>query len=86
MKCSFILVSLFLFIISPKTADAQFYAGVAGGINFADFNVDEGEVNGRTLWGAGAVIDYYFSDNLALRFEPMYPEKGRGCRTNRSRP
>ena len=65
---------LFLFVIVPSLS-AQFYVGPLGGINVADVQMED-ETSGIWTWGAGAVADYYCSENISLRAEVLYANKG----------
>lgn len=75
----FLLVLLALFIALP--AGAQVKLGVIGGVNIANLNGED--VDGTkidfsscTTFGVGGVLDIGLSENVALRFEPMYLQKG----------
>jgi len=73
------VVLLALFIALP--ASAQVKLGVIGGANLANLNgkdVDGEKIDfsSRTAFGVGGVLDVGLSENVSLRFEPMYLQKG----------
>jgi opacity protein-like surface antigen len=73
------VVLLALFIALP--ASAQVKLGLIGGANLANLNgkdVDgtKFDFSGRTEFGVGGVLDVSLSENISLRFEPMYLQKG----------
>ncbi len=80
IKFNFLLAAfLALFIALP--ARAQVKIGVMGGANLANLNgndVDGSELDfsSRTLFGVGGVLDIGLSENISLRFTPMYLQKG----------
>ena len=62
-------------------ANAQHYIGVVGGLNIANLRGDDedGEdidFSSRTVFGIGGVLDLGLNENIALRLEPMYLQKG----------
>ncbi len=74
-----LVVLLALFIALP--AGAQVKLGVIGGVNIANLKGEDvaGEkidFSNRTAFGVGGVLDVGLNDNVALRFEPMYLQKG----------
>jgi len=74
-----IVALLALFIALPAGAQVKF--GVIGGVNLANLNgndVDGTKIDfsGRTGFGVGGVLDVGLSENIALRFAPMYLQKG----------
>jgi len=75
---SLLVVLLALFIALP--ASAQVKLGVIGGLNIANLNgkdVDGEKIDfsSRTAFGVGGVLDVGLSENISLRFEPMYLQK-----------
>lgn len=85
MKKVIITLSILLvaFLVIPAMAQTQL--GIIGGINIANLSGDElGENNqkqsistsSRTAFGIGGVLDLALSENVSLRFEPMYLQKG----------
>jgi opacity protein-like surface antigen len=82
----FLTVLLALFMVAP--ASAQVHIGVVGGLNLADIRSNDLEQNirtetgldvniaKRTTFAMGGIVDYFLSENLALRMEPMYVQKG----------
>jgi len=79
-KLTLLLVALLaLFIALP--AGAQVKLGVIGGVNLANLNgkdVDGEKIDfsSRTAFGVGGVLDIGLSENISLRFAPMYLQKG----------
>ncbi|MCI0693059.1 PorT family protein [candidate division KSB1 bacterium] len=79
-KINLVLVALLaLFIALP--AGAQVKLGVIGGVNFANLSGEEVDgtkidFSSRTVLGVGGVLDVGLNENVALRFEPMYLQKG----------
>lgn len=81
MKNMNIILVVFLAVITVLPASAQVNLGVLGGLNIANLNLDEGDMGdaefaSRTVFGFGCVLDYDLSQNIALRLEPMYLQKG----------
>ncbi len=75
----FLVALLALFIALP--ASAQVKLGVIGGANLANLNgkdVDgtKFDFSGRTAFGVGGVLEVGLSENISLRFAPMYLQKG----------
>ena len=64
------------------SANAQeFYFGLQGGINFADFALKSSSGTDQltsvcTGYGFGGIFGYHISENLSLSLEPMYLQKG----------
>ncbi len=81
-KISLFLFVLFSVLISlPANAQKRHHLGVFGGANLANLSSDDLEEIGfdfsyRTAFGFGGVLDLGLSQNVALRFEPMYLQKG----------
>lgn len=78
-KFNLLLIALLaLFIALP--AGAQHRIGVIGGLNLANLSFDpelEGvDLKNRTAFGAGGVLDLRLAENVALRFEPVFLQKG----------
>jgi opacity protein-like surface antigen len=79
-KFNLLFVALLaLFIALP--VGAQVNLGVIGGANIANLNGEDptGEkidFSSRTVFGIGGVLDVRLAENVALRFEPMYLQKG----------
>ena len=76
-----IVLVMLLAVITVLPASAQISLGVFGGLNFANLNMDEGDLGdaefaSRTVFGFGGILDYGISENIALRLEPMYLQKG----------
>jgi opacity protein-like surface antigen len=74
-----LVVLLALFIALP--AGAQHRIGFVGGLNLANVSLDPDpdpgfDLKNRTAFGAGGVLDLRLAENVALRFEPMYLQKG----------
>ena len=76
--------------ISPVNAQ-QFYAGVLGGVNIADFKLTFSEreslhdVKPETFYGAGLIMGVRLMKNLSLQMEPMFQTHG-GLYTEPSAP
>ena len=60
----------------------KFSLGIIGGLNFADMyfpnsqGLDDQEITTLLGFGAGAVLDIRLSENILVRIEPMYLQKG----------
>ena len=60
----------------------KFSLGIIGGLNFADMHFpnnqgpDAQEISTRLGFGIGAVLDIRLSENIFVRIEPMYLQKG----------
>ncbi|MCK5086227.1 MAG: PorT family protein [Melioribacteraceae bacterium] len=74
MKRFTYLVTAF-FLTITMTVNAQWDLGVIGGLNISTLEADA-DISSQWNWGAGAVVDYYFTENIAVRVEPMYLIKG----------
>jgi opacity protein-like surface antigen len=75
----FLVVLLAVFIALP--AGAQVNLGVIGGLNIAnlsgeDVDGEKIDFSGRTTFGVGGVLDIGLNENVSLRLEPMYLQKG----------
>ena len=75
------ILVVFFTVITVLPASAQVSLGVLGGLNIANLKLDQGDMEGaefstRTVFGFGCVLDYDLSQNIALRLEPMYLQKG----------
>jgi opacity protein-like surface antigen len=77
-KLSAVLVgAAVIFLALPVSA--QINVGLIGGLNLANLSVDPDpgiDLNNRTAFGFGGVLDFTLSDMLALHLEPMYLQKG----------
>ncbi|MCD4846801.1 MAG: PorT family protein [Candidatus Aegiribacteria sp.] len=81
MKNMKIILVVILAVIAVLPASAQISLGVLGGLNIANLDMDEGDMGdaefaSRTVFGFGGILDYSISENIALRLEPMYLQKG----------
>ncbi len=73
------LALLALLIVAP--AGAQTNLGVIGGLNIADLHGkdvdgDKIDFSSRTAMGVGGLLEIGLGEKVALRFEPMYLQKG----------
>lgn len=68
------LIALLTFISIPSI-NAQWKVGVLGGLNFSNWRA-ETEMESRTLFGIGGIIEYSINDNFSISVEPMYSQKG----------
>lgn len=66
---------LCLILFFAGSLQAQFRLGIAGGINMANLNADR-ETARLWTWGSGLSLEYYVSDKIAIRAEPMFLNKG----------
>jgi hypothetical protein len=59
---------------------AQTNLGVIGGVNLANFDIEDGEdeidLSSRTTFGFGGIFELNFGENVSLVFQPMYLQKG----------
>jgi opacity protein-like surface antigen len=78
----FVILTI-VFLAIPLMAQTQL--GIIGGINIANISGDVLDENNqkqslstssRTAFGIGGVLDLALSENVSLRFEPMYLQKG----------
>lgn len=77
-KTSVILAVLLALFMVNQPAGAQNAVGVLGGLNLANVatpDPDE-ELSNRTGFGFGGILDIGIGQNIALRLEPMYLQKG----------
>lgn len=77
------LVTMWILTLAVPSYGQDFYAGVAGGLNFADMKitisdptVTDYETKTRTLFGFGGFIGISVNEYLSLQLEPMYVAKG----------
>ncbi len=81
MNKSILFLVALLALLIVASAGAQTKLGVIGGLNIANLSgedVDGSKIDfsNRTGLGIGGVLDIGLSENVALRFEPMYLQKG----------
>jgi len=81
MKRINLLMAAFLALIMVLPAAAQVKLGITGGPNFANLSGDDPEgtkieFSGRTVFGAGGVLELALGESVALTFQPMYLQKG----------
>ncbi len=81
MKNMNMILVVLLAVITVLPASAQVNLGVLGGLNIANLKLDQGDMGGaefasRTVFGFGGILDYGIGENIALRLEPMYLQKG----------
>ena len=76
MKNNMFWAGLVLFLVFSTNIDAQFNAGIIGGVNIATFDAENDEISSRVLWGAGFILSYDLNENFSLQTEPMYLKKG----------
>ena len=75
-KIYLVFIAILLFFSSTN---AQIKIGLLGGINFSDSKQNEflyTESKSKTNFGLGGVVDFQFTNNFSVRFEPLYIEKG----------
>lgn len=85
MKKTLLLTILILTLGCINRVEAQFSAGVLGGINYSDLKLD-GETDNSFLWGAGLLLQYQITDNFAVVAQPMYVRKGAGIQADNNTP
>ena len=85
---------LIVTIVAPalRAYGQDFYAGAAGGVNFADLKITFADptmtnydVKSRTLFGVGGFFGISLNENLSVQLEPTYIVKG-GRYTERTTP
>ena len=80
MKSTLLIISLIYFVLLNQPITAQHRVGIIGGLNFAELNIDpqtDGlEINARTGFSFGAIVNINFSPIFGLQFEPSYMQKG----------
>jgi hypothetical protein len=79
--CGFVIISIMILTMPGYGQD--FYAGVTGGLNFADLKITisdptitEYETRSRTLFGVGGFFGIWLNEYLSVQLEPMYVAKG----------
>ena len=87
-KVTCLIIAFLMWGILPaysQSSDFQsnkFSIGIIGGLNFADMyfpnsqGPDDQEITTLLGFGAGAVLDIRLSENILVRIEPMYLQKG----------
>ena len=77
------IVVAFVLTLAISVNAQKPYAGVLGGMNFADLNINfvdmkhNGyEVSSRTLFGVGGFIGINLNEFLSIQLEPLFLEKG----------
>ena len=87
-KITCLIIASLLFVGSlaySQTSDLQtkkFSIGIISGLNFADMyfpnnqGADHQDITASKVMAAGFVFDIEMSENLYVRFEPMYLQKG----------
>ena len=87
-KASYLIIAFLMCGVLPtysQSTDYQsnkFSLGIIGGLNFADMHFpnnqgpDAQEISTRLGFGIGAVLDIRLSENIFVRIEPMYLQKG----------
>jgi hypothetical protein len=77
----FLIISIMALALPAHGQD--FYAGVAGGFNFADLRITFADptmtnygTTSRTLFGVGGFFGISFNEYLSVQLEPMYVAKG----------
>ncbi len=74
------LVVFILIIITCPAAGGDYYAGLIGGLNFAEMDIVtlriDHPVEYRSVYGFGGIIGYKLNSNLSVQIEPMYLQKG----------
>lgn len=78
-----LIVSVFILTFSEQVLAQKVYAGVLGGLNFADLSIDfadmthtGSEVSSRTLFGIGGLIGINLNEFLSIQLEPLFVQKG----------
>jgi hypothetical protein len=74
-------IVLFSLILALPAGAQQYYAGVVGGLNFADMDLvyatgEEQVTASRTTLGIGGVLGLRLNENVCLELHPMYLQKG----------
>jgi hypothetical protein len=79
LGCLFLAILSFTLVLP---ASAQLRVGIVGGLNIANIDAEiqnqPADVNSRSLFGIGGVVDLPLGRTMSLRFEPMYLQKGIG--------
>jgi len=80
-KNNLIVMALLALFIATLPAGAQVKLGIIGGLNIANLNGEDADgsnidFSSRTALGVGGILDIGLSENVALRLEPMYLQKG----------
>ncbi len=81
MKNKLLLTALLFSLIFYTSIFGQnFYAGIIGGLNFADMEIvtkrSEHKVDIRHEYGIGGVFGLNLDRNISIQIEPMYLKKG----------
>ncbi len=76
-KLLFIFSAIFLIGITTQQANAQNNFGIRGGVNFANLNDTEGDVDSRTGFMLGAYMNFPVSNSpVSIQPEVLYTQKG----------
>ncbi len=80
-RIAFLVAALAALMVMALPAHAQkYYVGIIGGLNNADFNLEDygidRDVSPRSLFGIGGVFGLSLSKYFSIQLEPMYLQKG----------
>jgi len=75
MKKLFLLATLLIGFSTASYAQGLHF-GIKGGLNFADLNGGDINVDSRTSFHIGAVLEARLSDNFAIQPEAIYSSQG----------
>jgi hypothetical protein len=80
-RLTFLVAALAALMITTLPAHAQkYYVGIIGGLNNADFNLEEygieRDISHRSLFGIGGIFGLSLSKYFSIQLEPMYLQKG----------
>lgn len=86
MKNQITILTTIIFLCLTTFTMAQVEIGIVGGWNISNLDVKDNDLSSEWNYGAGAVVDVYFSENMGLRTEPMYLVKGGVIEASQSDP
>ena len=86
MKKQIIILITLVILCLTSINTAQVEIGIIGGWNISNLDVKDNDLSSEWNYGAGAVVDIYFSNNIGLRTEPMYLVKGGVMEADQSDP
>ena len=80
-RLTFFVAALVVLMVMTVPAHGQkYYVGIIGGLNNADFTLEDygvdRDVSPRSLFGIGGVFGLSFSKYFSIQLEPMYLQKG----------
>ena len=78
MKQATLPLIILMTVLMTAPVNAQHYAGLVGGLNLANFDLEEDtdQFSSKLFPGVGGVLGFQLGENTYLHLEPMYLQKG----------